>query len=170
MKQHETLQLYKLHRQKTVTSLDSFQNNPLHAITLQLPQAAVLIEYQLYCLCLSSSDNIHTQVVYICFHKFNPHEQIKLTPAPRSPRRCCPWSWTGCWQGCRMKTTWPAGGSAGSEANAGGCCPASTDTGSFSGRSTQLEKAWTEFRFTCVKGVTDSKKKSSLCGRLFLIT
>lgn len=45
-----------------------------------------------------------------------------------------------------MKTTWPVGGSAGSEASAGGCCLASTDTGSFSGRSKQLEKAWTAQR------------------------
>lgn len=52
-----------------------------------------------------------------------------------------------------MKTSWPAGGSAGSGANAGGCYPAATDTGSFSGRSTQLEKAWTKLRFTCVKKV-----------------
>lgn len=43
-----------------------------------------------------------------------------------------------------MKTTSPAGGSAGSEENAGGCCPASTNTGSFSGRNMQLERVWTE--------------------------
>lgn len=80
-----------------------------------------------------------------------PHSyRWKLTPVPPSPRRCCPWSWMGCWQGCRMKTTWLAAGSAGSGANAGVCCPALTDTGSFSGHSTQLEKACTEFRLTLV--------------------
>lgn len=49
-----------------------------------------------------------------------------------------------------MKTTWLAAGSAGSGVNAGGCCPALTDTGSFFGHSTQLEKACTEFRLTLV--------------------
>lgn len=55
-----------------------------------------------------------------------------------------------------MKTTSPAGGSAGSEVNAGGCCPALTDTGSFSGRNMRLERVWTEFRTTRLKAVTES--------------
>ena len=97
------------------------------------------------CLCPSSSDNVHTQLSESVFTSVTGYN-MELTPAPQSPHRCCPWSWTGCWWGCRTKTTWPGGGSAGSEANAVECCPASTDTGSSSGRSKQLETAWTARR------------------------
>lgn len=85
----------------------------------------------------------------------------QLTPAPQSPRRCCPWGWRCCWESCRTRTTWPAGGSAGSGANAGGYCPASTDTGSSSGRSMRLVIAWTEFRFNL--SATYLKRAQSYC-------
>lgn len=117
--------------------------NHLRATKLYVPTAPSDTIPQ--CLSPSSSDNVHTQSSESAFTSVTGYN-MELTPAPQSPHRCCPWSWTGCWRGCRTKTTWPGGGSAGSEANAVECCPASTDTGSSSGRSKQLETAWTARR------------------------
>lgn len=64
---------------------------------------------------------------------------MRLTPVPRSPRRCCPLHHRCCRRDCRTRWTWSAGGSAGSGAIAAGCCPAWKGTGSSSGRSTPPE-------------------------------
>lgn len=88
-----------------------------------------------------SGHNVMADRCTLTFYRMK--QEAELTPAPQSPHHCCPWSWTGYWLDHQKKKTSPAGGSAGSEGSAGGCCHAGTDTGSSSGHSKQQGKACT---------------------------